>query len=487
MMNRKSFKKLLVEWTDNLINEISIKSFKEQFPEFDISIFPSQLTGNVDYLEVIKNSIEDGQSHNPEAYLEQFLFFKNILTNKSSNINFSIEVFDGENISLRDKLKSGNITATYNDIEEFQQARNIQRAAIGKLSNEETNSFYENILDQKNPSDFEKISEDSNWIIYYPKNTNGSISLAKSYWDGSRLVYDKSFHKSSGYGDTIGSMKWCTAVTSAKNKFNRFYNQKNHMYYCIKKNVEESQYDEGQGVIDDKYRKICVTTNSIIKKENIKKFKDLTKNKSLESLDFLMFSFLISEISYLNVDSNNVPIEVEDIPSIVGINNFKKILKDTFYKVNIIAANPKIDAANETFIYDLEELKENLSNSIDLNSLINNIRKYKGVVAEDVLNKSDPYDEDIYEVFLNLYENMQYGAGTISEIIKENMLAIKEAFKEIGLDPVRYAERFFDDPPELGYYSKEDVLELYPELNILFSLNVTNESFLKEYIKLIIS
>ena len=212
----------------------------------------------------------------------------------------------------------------------------------------------------------------------------------------------------------------------------------------------------------------------------------IEKNKNLESLDFSMFSFLISEISYLNVDSNNVPIEVEDIPSIVGINNFKKILKDTFYKVDIIA-NPKIDAANETFIYDLEELKENLNNSIDLNSLINNIKKYKGVVVEDVLNKSDPYDEDIYEVFLNLYENMQYGAGTISVIIKENMLAIKEAFKEIGLDPARYAERFFDDPPELGYYSKEDVLERQPELNILFSSNVTNESFLKEYIKLIIS
>jgi hypothetical protein len=253
-------KELLKAWKSFLekdtINEISIKKFQEQYPDFDTTNFSSQIRGNTDYLDIISNSINAGQSHGPEDYVQQFEFYKNsIEPNRRNQAFLVVDVPGGDTITLDGKLNQGLCTATYEDIQQFQQARMF---TLGKGSKSKLIAAYEKTIKESSQDDFETVAEDSNWIILYPKSTRGSIALARSYWDGSKIAYDKTFNASKGFGQNSGLIKWCTSVSGSGNMFLSYHRHFNlHMYYCIKKNLNS---------IKDVDRKLCISLTKKNKK-----------------------------------------------------------------------------------------------------------------------------------------------------------------------------------------------------------------------------
>ena len=246
-------KDILNEWKSylnkELLVEVSIKRFQEQHPDFDTSSFNSQLRGNTDYLDIISNTINSGEQHGPDDYIQQFEFYKNsIEPNRKDQEFLTINIPGGESVSLVDKVNPGSCTATYNDIQQFQQARMF---ILGKASKNKLAAAYEKVLNEANEDDFELIADDSNWIVFYPKSVKGSIALARSYWDGSRVVYDKTFNPSKGLGQNTGVIKWCTSVSGQGNMFLNYHRRLNlHMYYCINKNLNSKS---------DSNRKLCIS------------------------------------------------------------------------------------------------------------------------------------------------------------------------------------------------------------------------------------
>lgn len=247
-------KEMLYEWKSflqkDMINEISIKRFQEQHPEFDTSMFSPQLKGNTVYLDIINNSIENGQHHSPDDYLQQFDFYKNSIEPNRNSQEFLTINIPGESdpVSLVGKITQGSCTATYDDIQQFQQARMF---ALGKGSKNKLAAAYAKVLEEASQNDFELIVDNNDWVIYYPKSIRGSIALARSYWDGNKIAYDNTFNPSKGYGQKIGHMNWCTSVSGSGNMFINYHRKLNlHMYYCIKKRVLD---------VSDETRKICAS------------------------------------------------------------------------------------------------------------------------------------------------------------------------------------------------------------------------------------
>jgi len=244
---------LLNEWRNflnsDLLNEISIKRFQENYPEFDTSKFTPQLKGNTDYLDVISNSIRAGQNHSPDDYIQQFEFFKNSIEPSRNDEEFlTVRIPGDEDISLVGKINQGFCLATYDDIQQFQQARMY---VLGKGSKRNLTSAYVSSLAEANEEDFELVAENENWIVFYPKTIKGSITLARSYWDGSKVSYDETFNPSKGFGQNTGKISWCTSVSGGGNMFNNYHRKLNlHMYYCINKMP---------GSINDPARKLCVS------------------------------------------------------------------------------------------------------------------------------------------------------------------------------------------------------------------------------------
>lgn len=251
-------KEILHEWKTflqkDIISEISIKRFQEQNPEFDTTNFTSQLKGNTDYLDIINNSIESGQQHSPDDYLQQFEFYRNSIEPNRDSQEFLTINIPGENdpISLVNKVTQGSCTATFDDIQQFQQARMF---ALGKGSRNKLAAAYAKVLEEASQNDFELIIDNNDWAIYYPKSIRGSIALARSYWDESKITYDNTFNPSKGYGQKIGHMNWCTSVSGSGNMFINYHRKLNlHMYYCIKKRVLD---------VSDETRKLCISYSKI--------------------------------------------------------------------------------------------------------------------------------------------------------------------------------------------------------------------------------
>lgn len=246
-------KELMTEWRSflerNTLNEISLKRFSEKYPQFDTSSFTSQIKGNTDYLDIVSNSISAGQNHGPEDYIQQFEFYKNSIEPNRNNQDFiTIQIPGDKPVSLEGKVNQGSCSATYDDIQQFQQARLY---ILGKGSKNKLNDAYQRIIEEASKEDFEKVAENSQWIVFYPKSIKGSTALARSYWDGNKVTYDSTFNPSKGAGQNVGFMKWCTSASGDGNMFLNYHRKLNlHMYYCIKKIVSS---------IDEKDRKLCIS------------------------------------------------------------------------------------------------------------------------------------------------------------------------------------------------------------------------------------
>jgi hypothetical protein len=294
---RKEFKELLTEWKSflekDMINEISIKRFQEQYPDFDTSRLAPQLKNNTDYLDVIANSINAGEQHGPDDYSQQFEYYKSSIEPNRNNQTFlTVEIPGGDSISLDGKIDRGFCTATYEDIQQFQQARMF---VVGKGSKKKLINAYVSILEQASELDFEKIIENDNWVIYYPKTIRGSVAIARSYWDGNKLSYDETFNSSKGFGKKVGKMRWCTSVTGGGNMFLNYHRRKNlHMYYCINKK---------SSVLNDIFRKLCISFSK--------------KNNLIEVVE-----------DHSTVNAENDPISQDQIENILGLKIFGVLKKD---------------------------------------------------------------------------------------------------------------------------------------------------------------
>ena len=351
-------KELLNEWKSflekEMLNEISIKKFQEQYPDFDIISFSPQLKGNTDYLDIIKNSIEAGEQHSPDDYAQQFDFYKNSIEQNRKNKEFlTVNIPGGDLVSLEGKLNQGSYTATYNDIQQFQQAR----LEIGKGSKNKLANVYIKALEEASESDFELITENNEWIIFYPKSIVGSIALARSYWDGNKVTYDNTFQASQGFGQNTGVMKWCTSVSGGGNMFLNYHRRLNlHMYYCIKKNISN---------IEDKDRKLCI---SFSKRSKPKLKIEFSKGSS-------------------SVNGNNRAVSEEDSKNYLG-SLFDDLLKDvarekrleidikSYYKSISLEQYIIMRAANEENISDFKsEVVNILQYSKDADKIAKNAAK----------------------------------------------------------------------------------------------------------------
>ena len=289
-------KEVLNEWKSflekELLNEISIKKFQEKYPNFNIESFDDQLKKNDDYLDIIKNSIEADEQHSPNDYAQQFELYRNSIEPNRNNKDFlTVNIPGGDRVSLDGKLNQGRCTATYDDIQQFQQAR----LETGKGNKEKLKNAYIKVLEEASESNFELVAENNEWIIFYIKSIVGSIALARSYWDGNKVTYDETFKAHRSFGQNTGVMKWCTSVSGGGNMFYKYHlgKENHHMYYCIKKSLNSA---------DDDDRKLCI---SFVK-----------SNKKIQFQN-----------SSASVDGNNAWIDEEQAKGYIG-NLYSALIED---------------------------------------------------------------------------------------------------------------------------------------------------------------
>ena len=212
--NKNQFETLLSNGsiTDNDYNQI----FKRGQPK---GIFKDNILRRVLYNTLIKQ-----QGHAVDDFIANFNDFKNkIITRFNSNQleprNNDVSAKAKARQKIYDLLTNG--TATYNDFQEYVEFREARESGG-------TNRL-QIVIDEGfagNTEHFEKVYEDNNWIVCYPKTYQGSIATA-------RMGPDKKYYTPP---EVIGALSWCTAIDSGNNMFLNYHRSLNlHMYYFTKK------------------------------------------------------------------------------------------------------------------------------------------------------------------------------------------------------------------------------------------------------------
>ena len=212
--NKNEFESLLSSGsiTDNDYNQI----FKRGQPR---GIFKDNILRRVLYNTLIKQ-----QGHSADDFIANFNDFKNkIITPFNSKQlaprNNDISAKGKARQKIYDLLINGN--ATYDDFQEYIEFRETRESGG-------TNRL-QIVIDEGfagNTKHFEKVYEDNNWIVCYPKTYQGSIATA-------RMGPDKKYYTPP---EVIGALSWCTAIDSGNNMFLNYHRSLNlHMYYFTKK------------------------------------------------------------------------------------------------------------------------------------------------------------------------------------------------------------------------------------------------------------
>ena len=114
-------------------------------------------------MDIIKNSIEADEQHSPNDYAQQFELYRNSIEPNRNNKDFlTVNIPGGDRVSLDGKLNQGRCTATYDDIQQFQQAR----LETGKGNKEKLKNAYIKVLEEASESNFELVAENNEWIIF---------------------------------------------------------------------------------------------------------------------------------------------------------------------------------------------------------------------------------------------------------------------------------------------------------------------------------
>lgn len=189
------------------------------------------------YLEILKNSYEAGEEVDLDEFVSAYDTIKRDLFDRFYQQG-SLEIYDYRGKPLKiDRLEGLTFES-------------IKKALSLLQGGGSSSSVYREALEETSESNFELVHSDENWIVFYPKTVIGSIALGRSYWDGSKLVYDETFDASVPGGEKCGKMRWCTVKPGGSNLFNNYHVAKNlHMYYCIKKDYRA----------DDINNKLCLS------------------------------------------------------------------------------------------------------------------------------------------------------------------------------------------------------------------------------------
>tara|TARA_Y100001972_G_scaffold25193_1_gene30568 strand:- start:10551 stop:12599 length:2049 start_codon:yes stop_codon:yes gene_type:complete len=375
-MNRKEFTNLLLEWRNSLLLEVKAKDFKRDLVPDIVSEddyfnfifndkkgkFKKPFTDNL-YLQIVYNSYMAGQNHSIQDFIELYDIAKQQIIDPFL-MQGSLEIrVPGEDDVLIKTLED----KTYNDIESYIR---LKSSSSGKSS-----SYKKCLEERSNNHHFEIIFSNEDWVVTYPKTQIGSISLARSYWDGSKLAYDETFDPSIPRGEKTGVMNWCTSVSGTTNMFINYHIKMNlHMYYIIKKNTSP----------DDQYRKLCL---SFLKKSNRVQY----------------------YTGHASVDGNNDPVKEEIAFSILG-EEFKKVIysdasSDVRIEIDPIAYYKSISfeqylilrRANEENIDDFITEAAHISRySKDKEKIIENMSKEKNYkfLKEIIFNRHFYLDMD---------------------------------------------------------------------------------------------
>jgi hypothetical protein len=487
-LNRKELKELLTEciyfYNLSIINEASMKEFKRMHPGFDTSEFASQLRGNTDYLDIISNSIKASQSHNPLDYIQQFEFYKNSIERNRSNDNFlTINIPGDFPVSLVDKVNPGSCTATFDDIQQFQQARMF---VLGKGSKDKLSSAYEKVLRESSSNDFELIINDSEWIVFYPKTIKGSIALARSYWNGDKVEYDRTFNPSKGSGQNTGDINWCTSVSGSGNMFLNYHRRLGmHMYYCIKKNTN----------VEDPSRKLCISFS--------KKHSRVSLMHSNASVNANNSS--LSEKEFRNYIGKRVDILFSDVKKSERL----EIDEKEYYESISLEQYKILRAVNEDNLDDfLNELEEILAYSKDREKILylavtdksykirmTIAKRCKAEQSELLHDLSD--DENIYvksncagnqntpaECLTKIYEYIM-NPGSIDNISEENRKSVISNLLRNQNTPAEFLTKIYEyimNPGSIDNISEENRKSVIS--NLLRNQNTTSKDLSNIFIYL---
>tara|TARA_B100000212_G_scaffold110904_2_gene82526 strand:- start:27017 stop:28612 length:1596 start_codon:yes stop_codon:yes gene_type:complete len=351
-LNRKEFKDLLIEWNHSLNNDLLLEISRNEVIDIigqddynTLVKLNRKASQDQNFLQIIINTYNSNQNHTIEDILGLYQNYTRFIASKwNQGDTADIDVPGGLRASLTPD------STTYDDMLKF-----IDAASSMILKSK----AYINCLKQGPVNtDFEVIINDSDWIICYPKTIKGSISLARSFWNGSELEYDKSV--SGGEGRMIGKMNWCTSIVSGGNMFLNYHRKMNlHIYYCIKKNMSVSDPD----------RKLCI---SFSKKYNKVKFNE----------------------GHSSVDGNNKITSEKEFRSYIG-DKFDVLFRDAenperleidekaYYESISLEQYKTLRAANEDNLEDFfRELEGILTYSRD------RIKIFKLSLAQDGSNES---------------------------------------------------------------------------------------------------
>lgn len=192
---------------------------------------------------------------------------------------------DNQTISLNNLLINNEIDINHiKDYLTFKENANPQKTNLENI----INTAYKSGKNE----DLELIYDDSNVSVFLIKTMLGSKAVARAYYTENQFFVDDIVQKK---GKLIGPMPWCTAA-DGDNQFNLYASFGLNIYYCIKKETDQSGY----GRISIGYKK------------------DEENNIEL-SLD--------TEFA-VTVSANQKLLDEEKINNIIGVNAHNEIKKD---------------------------------------------------------------------------------------------------------------------------------------------------------------
>ena len=435
MMNRKEFKNLLTEWknlTDrSLLLEISRNEVIEVIGEDDYNILKTNKRAVQDqnFLKVIINTYKANQNHSIADILGLHQGYERFIKDKwNQGKSADVEVPGGLSASLEPN------TTTYNSMLEFIDATSSMTL--------KSKAFIKCLKQSDINPDFEVVINDNEWIICYPKTIKGSISLARSFWNGEELEYDKTV--SGGVGQNIGRMNWCTSNVSGGNMFLNYHRKLNlHMYYCIKKNMN----------IRDPDRKLCI---SFSKQDNLVK----------------MFE------GNASVNGNNISINKKESRSYIG-SRFNNLVKDakkperleidekSYYESISLEQYKILRAANEDNLQDfVQELDKILTYSkdkkeISLLTLKEKSKDFKlSVIRNSNLLELDPSGELIKKLASDEYAGVRVDIAQSQDLLTVDPSG--ELIKKLASDE--------DEGVRVAIAQRPDLLEADPSGELIKKL-----------------
>ena len=348
-----------VKFSDFLNNEIILSKLSEDV--FSSKVFDKK-TGkwikpfdNNDYAQILYNSLLK-EKVDIDLFVESFEdVYEKILK----------PFYQGGSAPL--KVKAGNDSYEIKSMKDLTFSMCKRYINLKKIASLNSASYIKCLSQGFVNKDFEIVGKTNKYLIFYPKTTRGSITLARSYYDEKtkKLVYDNTF--SIDYGEKIGVMKWCTAISGSANFFNKYHvKEKIHMYYFISLNSN----------IEDRFRKICIGLEK--KEEKVK----------------------VSDNEGTLADGNNTLITYDTFIEAVGKQSAKIVFKDArSEKRQQISIEKRYQSFTlEDYISLKNDNKESLSDIANEVKLILNHSYENTKIAQHII-KNETEKELIHAVY----------------------------------------------------------------------------------------